>query len=159
MKYIQTFEAKKWERAKTLANQLMKAENDWRKSAGVSSSDPVWEDSDIRRDYMKTMDNVVSSIGVDIIKEKSDKILKRLLDNGYHQLSIFLILRKYVDSPNYQYYVNKSKEKSNKDSEAFLDFMFFKKIPSVRQLKDFRKHDASGIFSKSFLPNKIIRKY
>ena len=128
MKYIQTFEAKNWEKAKSLANKLMKAENDWRKSNGINSADPVWEDSDIRRDYIKTMDDVIGSIGENIIKEKSKKILKRLIDYGYHQLSIFLILRKYVDSPNYQYYVNKSKEDSNKDSEAFIDFMFFKLI-------------------------------
>lgn len=147
MKYLKNysiFEAKKEEKElspKKITNLLEVAEKDVRKKLNIDSSDPIYEDKDIRKKWMKLMSKSIKEIGIDIIKDKSKKILSELNNDGYIILSFFIKLSLNVDPQTTKYYEDKVKEgemeskkpkdkryerPSDNDWKAFKDFLSFK---------------------------------
>jgi hypothetical protein len=145
MKYLKNysiFESKNEKlTSKKIVNLLEVAEKDVRKKLNIDSADPIYEDKDIRKKWMKLMAKSIKEIGIDVIKDKSKKILSELNNDGYIILCLFIKLSLNIDPQNTKYYEDKVKEgeveskipkdkkyerPSDNDWKVFKDFLSFK---------------------------------
>jgi antirestriction protein len=105
----------------SIIQSLMSLDNDTKRSLGVNSADPVYENPKIRKSWMIQIQDGLKHIGLSEIKSNWEKIHSELKNENYHQLNLFLTLAIKINKKEVTKYQNNIDSYS--DKEAIADFL------------------------------------
>jgi hypothetical protein len=84
-----------------LTELLLELEENVRKDLKISSADPVYDNSDIRTQYITKIENGLKNLDLEKIKKNSRAIVNELINEGSFLLLSLLIMKDYLKDTGY----------------------------------------------------------